>query len=62
MTLGYLQSSAEGNVQGHGVLGPRRRFWQGREQLHPGGEVGDGFQIDRAVAGVLARSLPVDHK
>ena len=31
MPFGDLQSRAEGDVQGHGVLGPRRRLWQGRE-------------------------------
>jgi hypothetical protein len=38
-----------------------RRRWQGREQLDPGGEVADGFQIGRAVAGVFAGLLPVGH-
>ncbi len=28
----------------------------------PGGEVADGFQMGRAVAGLLARSLPVGHR
>ena len=28
--FGDLQFRAEGNVQGHGVLGTRRRLWQGR--------------------------------
>ena len=60
--FGYLQSSAEGDVQGQGVLGTRRRLWQDLEQLDPGGEVADGFQMSRAVAGVLARPLPVDHR
>ena len=36
-----------------------RRFWQGRQQLDPGTQVADGFQIRRAVARVLARPLPV---
>ena len=29
------------------------------EQLNPGGEVADSFEIGRAVAGLLARPLPV---
>src|ERR671922_2453505 len=36
-----------------------RRLWQGLEQLDPGGYVANGFQIGRAVAGLLARPLPV---
>ena len=39
-----------------------RRLWQRREQLDAGGEVADGFQMGRAVAGLLARPLPVDHR
>ena len=46
-------------MQGQGVLGMRRRLWQGREQLDPGGEVADGFQMGRAVAGLLTCPLPV---
>ena len=57
--FGHLQGRAEGNVQGQGLLGMLRRLWQGLEQLDPGGQVADGFQIGRAVAGVLARPLPV---
>ena len=38
-----------------------KRLWQGREQLDAGGHVADGFQIGRAVAGVLACPLPVGH-
>jgi hypothetical protein len=38
------------------------RLWQGLEQLNRGGEVADRFQIGRAVAGVLARSLSVNHR
>ena len=62
MPFGHLQCRAEGDVQGQGLLGMRRRLWQGLEQLDPGGEVADGFQIGRAVAGVLARPLPVAHR
>src|SRR5438034_1019522 len=36
-------------------------LWQGREQRDAGGEVADGFQMSRAVAGLLARPPPVDH-
>ena len=46
----------------NGLLGMLRRLWQGCEQLDSGGEVADRFQIGRAVAGLLARSLPVDHR
>ena len=49
-------------MQGQGVLGTLGRLWEGLEQLDPGGEVADGFQIGRAVAGVLARPLPVAHR
>ena len=59
LPFGHLQGRAEGNVQGQGLLGTLRRLWQGLEQLDPGGEVADGFQMGRAVAGVLARPLPV---
>ena len=58
----YLQCRAEGNVQGQGLLGTLRRLWQGLEQLDPGGAVADGFQMGRAVAGLLARPLPVAHR
>ena len=33
--------------------------WAGLQHLDPRGKVADGFQIGRAVAGVLARPLPV---
>ena len=60
--FGNLQGSAEGNVQGQGVLGLRRRLWQGLEQLDAGGpEMADGFHMGRAISGVLARPLPVVH-
>ena len=58
----YLQCRAEGDVQRQGLLDTLRRPWQGREQLDPGGAVADGFHMGRAVAGVLARPLPVDHR
>ena len=48
-------------MQGQGVLGTLRRLWQGLEQLDPGGEVADGFQIGRAVAGSLTCLVPVVH-
>jgi len=54
-----LQRRTEGNVQGQGVLETLRRLWQGREELDRGGEMADGFQMGRARAGVLTRSLPV---
>ena len=38
------------------------RLWQGLEQLDPGGQVADGFQMGRAVAGLLAGPLPVAHR
>ena len=60
--FGHQQGRAEGDVQGQGVLGMLRRLWQGLEQLDPGGEVADGFQMGRAVAGVLARPLPVGNR
>jgi hypothetical protein len=41
----HLQGCAEGDVQGHGVLGPLRRLWKGLEQLDPGAQVADGFHI-----------------
>jgi hypothetical protein len=37
-------------------------LWQRREQLDPSGAVADGFQMGRALAGVLGRPLPVDHR
>ena len=46
-------------MQGQGVLCMLKRLRQGREQLEPGGEVADGFQIGRALAGALPRPLPV---
>ena len=46
-------------MQGQGLVGMLRGLWQDREQLDAGGAVADGFQIGRAVAGVLARLLPV---
>ena len=49
-------------MQGQGVLGMLRRLWQRLEQLDPGGEVADGFQIGRAVTGLLARPLPVANR
>jgi hypothetical protein len=60
--FGHLQCCAKGDVQGQGVLGTRGRLWQGLEEFDPGGEVADGFQIGRAVTGLLARSLPVGHR
>ena len=41
--FGYLQSSAEGDVQGQGLLGPLGCLWQGLEQLNPGGQMADRF-------------------
>jgi len=38
-----------------------RCLWKTLEQFDPGGAVADGFQMGRAVAGVLARQLPVVH-
>jgi hypothetical protein len=60
--FGYLQCRAEGDVEGQGVLGPLRRLWQGREQFNASGQVADGFQMGRAVAGLFTRSLPVAHR
>jgi hypothetical protein len=57
--FGHEQCRAEGDAHAQGVLSMLRRLWQGLEQLDPGGEVADGCQIGRAVAGVLARPLPV---
>jgi hypothetical protein len=39
-----------------------RRLWQSLEQLDSGSQVVDGFQIGRAVAGLLARPLPIDQR
>ena len=57
-----MQCRTEGDVQGQGLLGMRGRLWQGLEQLDARGHMADGFQIGRAVAGVLARPLPVVHR
>jgi hypothetical protein len=46
-------------VEGQCLLGMLRRLWQGLEQLDPGSQVADGFQIGREVAGLLAGPLPV---
>ena len=62
LSFGHLQSRAEANVESQGVLGMLRRLWQGLEQLDPGGEVADSFQVGRAVAGVLARPVPVGNR
>jgi hypothetical protein len=43
-------------------IGTRRRLRQSFEHLDPGGEVADGFYMGRAIAGVLARLLPVAHR
>ena len=56
-----LQCRAKGNVQGQCLLGMLRCLWQGLEQFDPGGQMADGFQMGRVVAGVLTRSLPVVH-
>jgi hypothetical protein len=58
---GHLQGRTKSNVQGHGLLGTRRRLWQGLEQLDPSSHMADGFQIGRAVAGALAGPLPVGY-
>ena len=60
--LGHLEGRTEGNVQCHGVLHPRWRLWQGRQEVDPRGEVADGFPMGRAVAGVVTRLLPVVHR
>ena len=60
--FGHQQGYAEANVESQGLLGTLRRLWQGREQLNTGGEVADGFLIGRTIAGLLARSLPIDHR
>jgi hypothetical protein len=57
-----VQGGAEGNVQGQGLLGTRRRLWQGRQQRDPGGAVADGFHMGRALDGALPRPLPVAHR
>jgi hypothetical protein len=44
------------------LLGTLRCLWQGFQQLDPGGTVADGFQMGRALAGLLARLLPVAHR
>ena len=62
LPFGYDQCRAEGDVEGHGVLGMLRRLWQGLEQLDTGGQVADGFQMGRAITGMLACPLPVDHR
>jgi hypothetical protein len=49
-------------VQGHGLLGPLGRLWQGLQRLDAGAQVADRFQVRRAVAGVLARPLPVAYR
>jgi hypothetical protein len=56
LPFGYYQSRAEGDVQGQGALGMLRRLWQGLQQLDPGGEVADRFQMGRALAGLFACS------
>ena len=38
MPFGHLQGRAEGDVQGQGLLGMRRRLWQRLQQLNPGGQ------------------------
>ena len=60
--FGHQQCRAEGNVQGQGLLGMLRRLWQGLQQLNPVVQVADGFQMGRAVAGSLARLLPVANR
>ena len=62
LPFGHLQGRTEGEVQGQGLLDMLRRLWQGLEQLDPGSAVADGFQICRAVAGVLTRPLLVAHR
>ena len=59
MPFRILECRAEGNVQSQRLLRTLGRLWQGREELDPGGEVADGFQIGRAVASAFARLLPV---
>jgi hypothetical protein len=58
----HLQGRAEGEVQGHGLLGTLGRFWQRGEQCNAGGKVADGLQIGRVRAGVFSCSLPVGHR
>jgi hypothetical protein len=62
LPFGHHQCHAKGDVQSQGLLGMRRRLWQGREQFDPGRKVADGFHISRAVAGLLAGALPVEHR
>jgi hypothetical protein len=62
LSFGHLHCCAESDVQGHGVLGTLGCLWQGREQLNAGGQVADGFEMGRAVAGLLAGPLPVVHR
>src|SRR5262249_46454626 len=50
---------AESDVQSQGLLSMLWRRWQGREQRDSGGKMADGFQIGRAIAGLLACPLPV---
>ena len=45
LSFGDQQGRTEGNVQGHSLLGMRRRLWQRLQQLNAGGEVADSFQI-----------------
>ena len=60
--FGHQQCRTEGDVHGQSVLGPLRGLWQGLEQPDPSGEVADGFQMGRALAGLLACPLPVDNR
>ena len=62
LPFGPQQGRPEGEVEGQGLLGMLRCLWQGLEQLDPGSEVADGFQMGRTVAGLLACPLPVDHR
>ena len=59
LPFGHEQRCTEGEVQGHGVPGPLGRLWQGFEQRDPRGQVADGFEMGRTVAGLLAGPLPV---
>jgi hypothetical protein len=56
------QCRTKSDVQGQSLLGMLRRFWQGLKQLDPSTQVANGFQMGRAVAGLLAGPLPVDHR
>jgi hypothetical protein len=49
-------------VQGQGLLSMLGRLWQSREQLDPGGKMANGFQMGRAIAGLVARLVPVDNR